>query len=248
VCADDPVAARLGRDAGATSYGTAEAADVRMVEVRAGRDGVGFDLWRHGQHVGPVHVPLPGLHNARNACAALAMGLEVGVEPAAAIAGIARFGGVDRRFEHRGEVGGITFVDDYAHLPTEVAAAVAAARDGGWRRVVTVFQPHRYSRTAALAADFADAFVGSDLLVLTDVYAADEAPMPGVSGELVLRAVLDAHGRQPLAYMPRLGDVADYLVDRLRPGDLCLTLGAGDLTTVPDVVLGRLRAREAGAT
>jgi UDP-N-acetylmuramate--alanine ligase len=214
-----------------------------MAEVRPGRDGISFDLWRGGDRLGPVHVPLPGLHNARNGCAAVVLGLEIGVPFDAAVAGLARFGGVDRRFQHRGEAAGVTFVDDYAHLPAEVRAAVTAARDGGWRRVVTVFQPHRYSRTAALWQDFADAFVGSDLLVLTDVYAADEAPRPGVTGKLVVDAVLDAHGRQPLAYMPTLGDVADYLVDRLRPGDLCLTLGAGDLTTVPGVVLARL-ARE----
>jgi UDP-N-acetylmuramate--alanine ligase len=247
VCADDPVADALGRAVGATTYGVADHADVRIAEVRAGRDGVGFEVWRHGERLGPVHVPLPGLHNARNACAAVAMGLELGAPFAAAAAALARFGGVDRRFQHRGEVAGVTFVDDYAHLPTEVAAAVAAARDGGWRRVVTVFQPHRYSRTAALWPEFADAFDGSDLLVLTDVYPAGEAPRPGVSGALLVGAVLDAHPRQALAYLPRLDDVVGYLVERLRPGDLCLTLGAGDLTRIPDELLERLRAHEAPA-
>ncbi|HEY6530927.1 MAG TPA: UDP-N-acetylmuramate--L-alanine ligase [Acidimicrobiales bacterium] len=243
VCADDEVALRLGREAGAITYGTSDGADLHMVEVRAGRDGVAFDLWRHGERLGPVHVPLPGLHNARNACAAIAVGLELGVSFDAAASAVGRFAGVDRRFQHRGEIDGVTFVDDYAHLPTEVTAAVAAARDGGWRRVVTVFQPHRYSRTEALWRDFADAFVGSDLLVLTDVYSAGEHPRPGVSGKLLVDAVLDAHGRQSVAYLPTLDDVVAYLSTRLRPGDLCLTLGAGDLTAVPDLVLARLRAR-----
>ncbi len=247
VCADDPVARRLGAEVGALGYGTADGADLHMAEVVAGRHGIGFEVWRNGALLGAVQVPLPGVHNARNACAALAMGLELGVPFEAAARALGRFGGVDRRFEHRGEAAGVTFVDDYAHLPTEVAAAVAAARDGGWRRVVTVFQPHRYSRTAALWPEFADAFVGSDLLVVTDVYAADEAPRPGVSGKLVLDAVLDAHGRQAAAYLPALDDVVGYLAARLRPGDLCLTLGAGDLTGVPDRVLERLRAREAAA-
>lgn len=246
VCADDEVAVRLGRDAGAITYGTSAGADVHMAELRAGRDGVGFDVWRHGRHLGSVHLPLPGLHNARNACAALAVGLELGVSFADAAAALGRFAGVDRRFQPRGEVDGITFVDDYAHLPSEVAAAVAAAGDGGWRRVVTVFQPHRYSRTEGLWRDFANAFVGSDLLVLTDVYAAGEQPRAGVSGKLVVDAVLDAHGRQAAAYMPTLDDVVTYLADRLRSGDLCLTLGAGDLTTVPDLVLARLRASRVG--
>ena len=102
---------------------------------------------------------------------------------------------------------------------------------------MTVFQPHRYSRTEALWRDFADAFEGADLLVLTDIYPAGEAPRPGVTGKLVVDAVLDAHGRQAVAYMPSLDDVVDYLGRRLRPGDLCLTLGAGDLTTLPDEVL-----------
>ena len=246
VCVDDPVAADIGRGADATGYGLADGADLHMVELRAGRDGIGFDLWRRGERLGPVHVPLPGVHNARNACAALGLALEVGVPFADAAAALGRFGGVDRRFQHRGEAAGVTFVDDYAHLPTEVAAAVRTARDGGWRRVVVVFQPHRYSRTAALWRDFADAFEGADALVLTDVYPAGEAPRPGVDGTLVLHAVLDAHGRRPVAYLPRLDDVVPYLADRLRPGDLCLTLGAGDLTTLPDRVIDRLHAREEG--
>jgi UDP-N-acetylmuramate--alanine ligase len=112
--------------------------------------------------------------------------------------------------------------------------------------VVTVFQPHRYSRTEALWRDFADAFEGSDLLVLTDVYPADEAPRPGVTGKLLVDAVLDAHGRRSVAYMPTLDDVVGYLHARLRPGDLCLTLGAGDLTAIPDRVLAQLHAQDAG--
>ena len=105
---------------------------------------------------------------------------------------LSRYGGVARRFQFRGERGGVTFVDDYAHLPAEVRAALSAARDGGWRRVVAVFQPHRYSRTQALAADFAHAFTDADILVVTDVYPAGEAPRPGVSGKLVVNAVLGA--------------------------------------------------------
>jgi UDP-N-acetylmuramate--alanine ligase len=183
---------------------------------------------------------VPGAHNARNACAAVAMGLELGVTLDAAVAALARFAGVARRFQFRGESSGVTFVDDYAHLPTEVAAAIAAGRDGGWDRVVTVFQPHRYSRTEALWSSFADAFEGADALVVTDVYPSGEVPRPGVSGKLIVDAVLDAHPFQPLAYLPRRPDLVEYLAARLRPGDLCLTLGAGDLTGVPDEVLGRL--------
>ncbi len=160
---------------------------------------------------------------------------------------MAAFAGVARRFEHRGEIDGITFIDDYAHLPTEVAAAIEAARSGGWGRIVAVFQPHRYSRTAALWRDFADAFEGADVLVLTDVYPAGEAPRPGVSGKLVVDAVLDRHPRRHVVYLPRRIDVVRYLVDHLRPGDLCLTLGAGDLTSAPDEVQEVLAGRRAPA-
>ncbi len=128
----------------------------------------------------------------------------------------------------------MTFVDDYAHLPLEVAAAVAAAREGRWARVVCVFQPHRYSRTASLWQDFADSFIDADILAITDVYPAGERPRPGVSGRLVVNAVLDAHPWSSVAYVPRRTDQQAYLASVLRSGDLCLTLGAGDLTSLPD--------------
>jgi UDP-N-acetylmuramate--alanine ligase len=195
---------------------------------------------RRGERLGEVHLPVPGRHNAANALAALATAMELGAafEPAARALG--RFGGVARRFEFRGEAGGVTFVDDYAHLPTEVRAALEAARAGGWSRVVCAFQPHRYSRTAALWQDFADAFGDADLLAVTDVYASGEAPRPGVNGKLVLNAVLDAHPWRRAAYLPHREDLLTYLSRELRPGDLCLTLGAGDLTTLPDELIDAL--------
>jgi UDP-N-acetylmuramate--alanine ligase len=245
VCADDAVAARIGAAHGAISYGTDEAADYRMAGLRSGASGAAFELWHDEACLGEVELPLAGAHNARNACAAVVAGLAVGAPFEAARAALARFAGVARRFEHRGEVAGITFIDDYAHLPAEVRAALAAARDGGWRRVVAVFQPHRYSRTAALWPEFADAFGDADLLAVTDVYPAGEEPRPGVSGKLVVDAVLDAHPRQRLAYLPRRQDVVAYLAAELRPGDLCLTLGAGDLTSLPAELQDVLAAREA---
>ncbi len=183
---------------------------------------------------------MAGDYNARNATAALVMALQLGVGFESARDTLGRFAGVARRLEHRGEVAGVTFVDDYAHLPTEVADVLGAAHDGHWDRIVCVFQPHRYSRTAALWADFADAFDAADVLAVTDIYAAGEPPRPGVSGQLVAHAVLDAHPWRRLAYLPQRADVLAYLVQELRPGDLCLTLGAGDLTTVPDEVQARL--------
>jgi UDP-N-acetylmuramate--alanine ligase len=152
-------------------------------------------------------------------------------------AALREYRGVARRFERRGERDGITFIDDYGHLPGEVAAALAAAT-GRWDRVVAVFQPHRYSRTAALWSDFADAFDDADILVVTDVYPAGEPARPGVSGRLIADAVRDAHPDQDVRYAATLDDAADELRRILQPGDLCLTLGAGDLTTMPDRFLG----------
>jgi UDP-N-acetylmuramate--alanine ligase len=149
------------------------------------------------------------------------------------------FGGVARRFQFRGEIDGVTLVDDYAHIPGEISSMIAAAREGGWGRVIVVFQPHRYTRTARLWRDFADAFTGADQVVLTDVYAANETPQPGVSGRLILGAVLDANPGLPVVYLPRRADVVQHALHLARPGDVVLTLGAGDLTTVPDEWLTR---------
>jgi UDP-N-acetylmuramate--alanine ligase len=233
VCADDPLASALASEHGATTYGTAEGATYRMTDLESDRDGARFSLVNEDREVGRFSVGVPGAHNARNAAAAAVTGLLLGVPLAACQEALAGFTGAARRFERRGEVAGVTFVDSYDHLPTEVAAVLAAARAGGWRRVVCTFQPHRYSRIGALWRSFADAFVDTDLLVVTDIYAAHEAPRPGVTGKLIVDAVLDAHPRAAVAYMPSLDDVVAYLGSVLRPGDLCLTLGAGDLTTIP---------------
>jgi UDP-N-acetylmuramate--alanine ligase len=240
VCADDPIAAVLGRASAAKSYGTAADADYCMAELTCGRSSSSFVLHHRDVELGRIQLPIAGAHNARNAAAAVVAALELGAPFDAARVALARFAGVARRFEHRGEVAGITFIDDYAHLPTEVAAALAAARAGEWQRVVCVFQPHRYSRTAALWAEFAGAFGDADLLAVTDIYPAGEAPRPGVSGKLVAQAVLDAHPWRRLAYLPRRPDVVSYLGRELRPGDLCLTLGAGDLTSLPEEVQEQL--------
>ena len=185
VCADDPVAASLA-PASAVTYGCAEAAQIQIAGVESGRNHLRFELVAAGESLGVFELPVPGLHNARNAAAAVAAALELGVDPEHARKALARFAGVARRFEFRGEISGVTFVDDYAHLPGEVRAALDAALGGGFGRVVCVFQPHRYSRVGMLAPGFADSFEGADLVVVTDIYSAGEMPRPGVSGELVL--------------------------------------------------------------
>jgi UDP-N-acetylmuramate--alanine ligase len=241
--ADDRIAAELAGVHGATTFGTAADAHYRITDIERQRTGTGFTVVHDRAELGRISLPVPGVHNARNATGALVTGLLLGAPFEAAARALGRYAGVARRFQFRGEVGGTTFVDSYDHLPTEVAAALAAARDGGWRRIVCVFQPHRYSRTETLWPTFGDCFGDADVLVITDVYPAGEAPRPGVTGKLVVNAVLDAHPWRRLAYLPERRDLVAFLRGELRPGDLCLTLGAGDLTALPDELMAALAGR-----
>jgi len=235
--ADDPQAAALGRRHGGMLVGTEPDARFRIVGLDSSREGIVFDLVEDGERVAHLALPVPGAHNARNAALAAVAARAIGAPFAAAERALARFAGVARRFEFRGEANGVRFVDDYAHLPAEVAATVRAARDGGWGRVVAVFQPHRFTRTAALGESFGPAFAGADVVIVTDVYAAGEAPVPGVSGRVVADAVARANPGLAVSYVASRAELAAHVAGVLRPGDLCLTMGAGDVTTLPDELL-----------
>jgi UDP-N-acetylmuramate--alanine ligase len=238
-CADDPGAARLAAEVTAAghpviTYGEALFADYRIEGYQGDRLGSRFCLLRHGDALGEIRLPAPGRHNARNAAGAAALATEIGVPFDAVAAALGRFAGVARRFQFHGEIAGVTLVDDYAHLPGEIKATLAAAREGAWSRIVAVFQPHRYTRTARLWRDFGDAFGDADVVVLTDVYAAGEPPQPGVSGRLILQAVCEAAPSHRVLYLPKRSDILARLPDLTRPGDLVITLGAGDVTSLPD--------------
>ena len=179
-----PPASRAERRDEVVTFGFADDADYQIRDYAGKRNGSQFVLARRGQPLGVVELPVPGRHNAKNAAAAAAMAMEIGVPFEAVRAALGGFGGVARRFQFRGERDGVTFVDDYAHLPGEVSHMIDAAREGDWEHVIVVFQPHRYTRTAALWRDFADSFDGADTVVLTDVYGFNETPQPGVSGRL----------------------------------------------------------------
>ncbi|HEY7917340.1 MAG TPA: UDP-N-acetylmuramate--L-alanine ligase [Acidimicrobiales bacterium] len=235
---DDPEAARIGRAAGSDLVGMTPECTYRLVDLDLARSSVSFGLTGPaGDQLGRLAVPVPGLHNAKNAALATVAALVAGVPFAAAARALARFAGVARRFEFRGTANGVTFVDDYAHLPSEVRAALAAARNGDWRRVVAVFQPHRYSRTAALWSEFGQAFADADLAVVTDVYGAGEPPVPGVSGQLVADAIRRSFPEIPVAYVSGRAALRRTVGDLLEAGDLCCTLGAGDLTSLPDELM-----------
>jgi UDP-N-acetylmuramate--alanine ligase len=237
VGADDTVAAEIGRAHGADRVGTAADATFRIEAHTAGRTGVSFALRCDSDVLGTISLPVTGANIARNAAVATVTALRVGASFADAARALARFAGVARRFELRGEAAGVRFVDDYAHLPTEVAAVLDAARQTGPERIVVVFQPHRYSRIGALGEQFADSFSAADVVIVTDIFAAGEAPQPGVTGRLVADAVVRNHPDLDVRYIAGRAELRRHLAAVLRSGDLCLTLGAGDLTSLPDEML-----------
>jgi UDP-N-acetylmuramate--alanine ligase len=182
-----------------------------------------------------LRLPVPGMHNLRNAAAALGVASALDADVSAGAAALDRFGGVGRRFERIGEAGGVAVVDDYAHHPTELAATLAAARQAfPARRLVAVFQPHLYSRTAVQGTAMGEALRAADLVFVTEVYAAREAPLPGVSGALVAGAAGHA------TFVADRSALLDRVLEPLRPGDVVLTLGAGDITTLGPALLARL--------
>jgi UDP-N-acetylmuramate--alanine ligase len=191
--------------------------------------------------VGRLRLRVPGRHNLLNALAAVAVGLETGIPFDRISTALAEFGGAERRFQLRGEERGVMVVDDYGHHPTEIAAVIAAARAGLDRRVVVVFQPHRYTRTRDLLDQFATALAGADAIVLTDIYAAGEPPIPGVTID-ALDAVVRRTGR-PVTLVKAIDAVPAAVASIARPNDLVITLGAGSIGSVPDRILEALRAR-----
>ena len=244
LCADDRVSAALAAARPrAITYGWAEGARYRGTGYHGGPGGSAFALERDGERLGTLRVPVLGRHHAQNATAAAALALELGASFDAVRSALASFGGVARRFQHRGELDGVTIVDDYALLPPEIQATIRAAREGGWRRVIAVFQPFRYARTAIMWREFADAFVGADQVVLTDVCGYHEQPIPGVTGHLLVKAVLDAHPDLPVAYFPHRAELVDLVPAYARRGDVILTLGGGDITSLPDEWLARADKR-----
>ena len=194
-----------------------------------------------------LRLQVPGVHNLLNATAAVLASIACGVDPAAAVTALEGFTGVRRRFEPRGEAAsGARFVDDYAHHPTEIAATLeAAAGADGHKRLIAIFQPHRYSRTRDLWRGLGESLDAADVVVVTDVYAAGEDPIPGVSGKLLVDALAESGRRRRTLYLPRHTDVVRFLAGEVGEGDLVLTMGAGDITTVPDETLERLAAGEA---
>lgn len=224
------------------TYGTASQADYRG--ERIGHEGltVSFDLRARGKMRGRLSMRMPGRHNVLNALACLAVGGELGIPFDVTAEALRSFEGVARRFTVRGEAFGATLVDDYGHHPEEIRATLEAAREAFGRRVIAVFQPHRYSRASMLREEFARAFNHADELVVTEIYAAGEDPVAGISGGLLAQIIRD-HGHRGVTFLPTLQEVADHLVRNVVEGDVVITLGAGNVSWVLKELLAR-----AGAT
>ena len=238
VCLDEPnLRAILPRvDRKIVTYGLSS--DAELVATEVVFDGFSSSYvarWR-GDKLGSVRLPVPGRHSVYNSLAAVAAGLELDVPFGKIAKSLARFQAVDRRFQRKGEAFGATVIDDYGHHPTEIQATLAAAREGFGARTVVAFQPHRYSRTRALLEEFGRAFVQADRVIVTAVYAAGETPIPGIDGAAVADALV-RHGHPAVSYEPRLDRVPHRLKELVVPGDLVITLGAGDIWKAGEALL-----------
>ena len=213
--------------------------DFKATDIVLKQWGAEFRAHFRGKNLGPFRLAVPGMHNVSNALVAIAIGIELDVPVDLIRKGLAAFTGVERRFHLRGEANGIMVVDDYGHHPTEVKATLAAAKQGWDRRLVVLFQPHRYSRTRDLIEEFTHAFDQADLLFMTDIYAAGEAPIPGVSGA-ALADRIKAAGHQSVTFVEKKETLPDQVLPHLQPGDLVVTLGAGDIWKAGTGLLARL--------
>ena len=240
LCADDPGLMRLaaGITRRSTTYGI-EQGEIRASGLTLGPRGSRFDVTVEGKAMGTVELPVMGRHNVLNALAAVAVGIDVEVPFAQIAHALSRFGGVGRRFETRGEVQDILVVDDFGHHPTEIRATLLAARQLERGRIVVVFQPHRFTRTRALAKEFGAAFDDADAVLVTDIYPAGETPIEGITAELVVGAAR-SHGHRNVVYAGDLSRAEALLREMVRPHDLVLTLGAGDVNKLSDRLLHAL--------
>ena len=221
------------------TYGESSGADFQLQMLPKPTDcHAEFHVSLHGLMLGPFRLHVPGKHNVLNATAAIAVGLQLGLAPDKVAEGLASFRGVDRRFQIKGKVRGVTVVDDYGHHPTEIVATLKAARECGFGRVLVLFQPHRFTRTRDLMPEFARAFADADIVQVLDIYAASEQAIPGISGESLAAAIQGPE----VGYAISISEGAATLAAMARDGDVILTLGAGNVSTAAALLLDALEA------
>jgi UDP-N-acetylmuramate--alanine ligase len=248
VCLDDPqIQALLPRlERRVITYGMVTQADLVAAHPEVSGFTSRYEAIHRGRSLGEVHLRVPGRHSIANSLATLAVGLELEIPFAQIAAHLEEFEGADRRFQIKGEASGITVVDDYGHHPTEIRATLDAAREGWPGRILVVFQPHRFTRVRDLQEEFERSFYQADTVVVTDIYPAGEEPIPGVDADRLAQGIR-AHGHKDVTRVHRAKEAPAALRPRLEPGDLVVTLGAGDVTEVGDEILALLRAEAAAA-
>jgi UDP-N-acetylmuramate--alanine ligase len=255
LCNDDPLLRRLLPQVRrrVVTYGTRKGSDFQIKHPRAEKLAGGggcvshFEIRYREQNLGDFRLQVPGAHNVLNATAAIAVGIGLDINPEHIREALESFRGVDRRFQLRGRVSGISVIDDYGHHPTEIRATLAAAKQCGYSRVHVIFQPHRYTRTRDLMDDFATAFQDADTLSILDIYAASEAPIEGITAEMLVRHVQDM-GEKDAQYVSSFAEAVERAASAATTGDMILTLGAGSVSQLGPMILEKLRQFEMSAS
>lgn len=222
-----------------TTYGLTTQADFHAEEIEFEGLSTSFDVFHHREKIGRLRIQMPGIHNVYNALAAVATAFELDIPFEVVREALKDFGGIQRRFQIKGEKKGILIVDDYGHHPVEIMATLKAAKTGWKRRIIAVFQPHRYTRTQALFQEFLSAFYDADVLILTDIYAAGEDRIEGVEAKALFEGIRE-YGHKDVTYLPDKREIVDHLLRIQAPGDMVITLGAGDIYQVADELVRRL--------
>jgi UDP-N-acetylmuramate--alanine ligase len=226
-----------------TTYGIETKADLTATDIRIDGDGSSYKAVYHDKAIGNIKIKLPGIHNVANSLVAVVVGLELDVPFKNIAKALKEFPGIHHRFEILGNVKNIIVVDDYGHHPTEIKATLKAGRDTYNRRIIAIFQPHRYTRVSDLSEEFARCFYQADVLVMTDIYSAMEDPIDGITGEMVAKKTRD-YGHKDVVYIPNKDDIPDHILKIAQPNDLIITLGAGDIWKVGKEIVRRLSKNE----
>ncbi|MCK5566990.1 MAG: UDP-N-acetylmuramate--L-alanine ligase, partial [Actinomycetia bacterium] len=238
LCLDHPVIQELlpKLERRYVSFGLSTQADVHAEGIEHSDGATSFTLMSFGKRLGQVRLNMPGVHNIQNALASIAVAIELGIDVSDIIKALGEFKGVERRFQVKTKSGSsVMVVDDYGHHPIEIKAVLKAVKDGfRMQRIITVFQPHRYSRLAHLKNEFSLCFDEADILIITEVYGSGEQPIPGINGKFLIDSLIENGFSGKIAYIPGLLDIAEYLNNKMKQGDIVLLMGAGDITRVSD--------------
>ena len=250
VCADDQSLAQIASAREVTTFALHAPALFTVNNMKFLDGGSTFDVLQHevvgdaGVVLGSAHLQLRGEHNVSNALGVIALSTLLGIDFDICVAALSEFTGVARRFDQRGADDGVVFVDDYAHLPTEISAVLSSCTDVSdtWTRVVAVFQPNRYNRMQHMSDAYANCFAHADHVVITDIYSSGTTPIAGVTGKLVVDAIVRANPQTSIAWKPTRAELIQHLAVELRSGDMCISMGCGDIESLPDEVIAARRA------